>query len=91
MNITLGEFVAWDAVPFATDYDVNLHNAVGDLVTLSTGLETEISAETLFDGRPAGSYRVRVRSKNATLTSAYSAFLDLEYTGLAVPTNLRVE
>jgi len=91
MNIALGQTLTWDSVPSATLYDVELQNeALNSVLGFFTVSTPFITADDLLVNRAAGNYNVRIRAKNATLTGAYSGFVLLEYSGLAVPSNIHV-
>lgn len=89
MQISLGQSVIWDAVPSADSYVAELSNSTGVLASFST-TATAVAADTLFAGRVAGNYSIRVKAIKGVLVSAFSEPLSLEFVGLSAPINLRV-
>jgi len=91
MQISLGQSVAWDAVPSAVSYTVELLNAAAGSVLATFGTSaTSITAVELLAGKLPGNFNVRVKAISDTLESPFSALLPLEFVGLSAPTNLRV-
>lgn len=92
MVITGSQSVAWDAVPGAISYDIELLNAAAGVV-LGTfdEFDTDISAGDLLSGQGPGNYNVRVRARDAVGPGTWSGLLPIEYAGLGAPGNVRVE
>lgn len=89
MQISLGQSVIWDAVASADSYVAELSNSTGVLASFSV-TNPAVSADTLFAGRTAGNYSIKVKAVKGVLVSPFSEPLSLEFVGLSTPQNLRV-
>lgn len=92
MNVTLSNVFEWDAVGGASAYDWQLVND-GEGIELATGslAGTSVAASTVLAGLSPATYKFRVRAKNGSLTSAWSAYLAFDFVGLEVPGNVRID
>lgn len=90
-SVTPNDFITWNLIAGA-HYDVILLDAnPGSLLTppgtVDVGATNEVAVSALLGSRSAGTYYVRVRSKNpdGSLPSAYSVAVEFTYAGFAVP------
>lgn len=90
MNISSAQSVAWDAVPGAESYSVELQTAAGAFLALFSTSATTLPATTLLANRAFGGYRFRVRAVEAAGPGDWSAPFDLTFVALPAPSNLRV-
>ena len=91
MTINAGQYIQWDAVPGAIEYDAELLNAAaGAVLKAVTSEDTEVSSVEILEGQPHGNYNFRVRATDAVGPGAWSILVPIEFNPLPAPGNIRV-
>lgn len=90
-DMNSGNSLAWDAVPGALSYDVELQSATGVPLASYNVTTASIPGATLMDGRAFGNYRARVRSRDGSGPGSWSTPpFEFAYVGLPPPGNIHV-
>jgi len=95
-NARTSDYVVWDAVAGAVDYEIELVRTSGEVEKTIVQTATSILVLDLISESPTpvafgDSRKVRVRARETLGAGDWSLFLTFTLVGLPAPGNLRVE